>query len=150
MHMQADHLELYALGELSEDLSTVVESHLKTCVDCGIQFEESRVSIGQWVAQADEPAYTGPEQRKSPRVATDDPAVLTVLKPDRTPRINMRIVDASKGGLKLQVPNQLMTGAVVQVHVRDLFILAEVRYCIRAGRTFHAGVQIHDVFPACG
>jgi hypothetical protein len=150
MHMQADHLELYALGELSEDLSTVVESHLKTCVDCGIQFEESRVSIGQWIAQADEPVYAGPEQRRSPRVATDDPAVLTVLKPDRTPRINMRIVDASKEGLKLQVPSQLMTGAVVQVHVRDLFILAEVRYCIRAGRTFHAGVQIHDVFPACG
>lgn len=150
MHMQADHLELYALGELSEDLSTAVESHLKTCVDCGIQFEESRLSIGQWVALADEPGYFGPENRKSPRVATDDPAVLTVLKPERSPRIKMRIVDASKEGMKLQVPRELMTGTIVQVHVRDLFILAEVRYCIAAGKAFHAGVQIHDVFPACG
>lgn len=150
MHMQADDLELYALGELSADLSSVVESHLKTCVDCGIQFEESRVSIGQWVALADEPAYRGPENRKSPRVATDDPAVLTVLKPERSPRIKMRIVDASKEGLKLLVPRQLMTGTIVQVHVRDLFILAEVRYCRAVGAAFHAGVQIHDVFPACG
>ena len=150
MHMQADHLELYALGELPEDLSSVVETHLETCVDCGIQFEESRLSIGQWVALADEPTYAGPENRRSPRVATDDPAVLTVLKPDRTPRIKMKIVDASKEGMKLQVPRELMRGTIVQVHVRDLFILAEVRYCLRAGALFHAGVQIHDVFPACG
>jgi hypothetical protein len=29
--MLADHLKLYALGELSEDLSAVVASHLKVC-----------------------------------------------------------------------------------------------------------------------
>ena len=150
MHMLADHLELYALGELSEDLSSAVESHLKTCVDCGIQFEESRVSIGQWVALADEPEYCGPENRRSPRIATDDPAVMTVLKPERSTRIAMRIVDTSKEGMKLRIPHHLMTGTIVQVHVRDLFILAEVRYCIPAGKLFHAGVQIHDVFPACG
>ena len=151
MHMQADHLELYALGELSEDLSTAVESHLKTCVDCGIQFEESRLSIGQWVALADEPGYFGPENRKSPRVATDDPAVLTILKPERSPRIKIRIVDASKEGLKLMVPRELMTGAIVQVHVRDLFILAEVRYCI-AGRHRRStpAFKSTDVFRACG
>jgi hypothetical protein len=148
--MLADDLELYALGELPEDRSSVVESHLKICVDCGIQFEESRVTIGQWVALADEPGYVGPENRKSPRVPTDDPAVLTVLKPDRSPRIKMKLVDASKEGLKLQVPNHLMIGTIVQVHVRDLFILAEVRHCRRVGTSYHAGVKIHDVFPACG
>lgn len=150
MHMQADHLELYAIGALPEDLSSLVESHLQTCVDCGIQFEESRVTIGQWIDLSDEPEYLGPENRKSPRVATDDPAILTVLKPERSPRIKMKIVDASKEGMRLQVPDQLMTGTIVQVHVRDLFILAEVRYCRRAGAAYHAGVQIHDVFPACG
>jgi hypothetical protein len=34
--------------------------------------------------------------------------------------------------------------------VRDLFIMAEVRYCLRAGPTFQVGVQIQDVFPAAG
>jgi hypothetical protein len=141
VHTQAEHLELYALGELSEDLSAVIESHLQSCVECGIQFEQSRLNIGEW---------TGPENRKSPRVATDHAAVLTVLKPEQSPRVNMRIVNASKEGLRLLVPHELMTGAVVQIHVRDLFILAEVRYCIPAETAFYAGVEIHDVFPACG
>jgi hypothetical protein len=133
VHMQAD--QQYALGELPEDLSSAAESRLH-----GIQYP--------WIATP--PAYTGPENRKSPRIATDDPAVLTVLKPDRSPRIKMRILDSSKEGMKLQLPQQLMTGTIVQVHVRDLFILAEVRYSRRVGSTFHSGVQIHDVFPACG
>ena len=150
MHMQADQLELYALGELSEAVSADVESHLKTCVDCGIQFEESRQTIGQCVELADDPEYTGPENRKSPRLETDDPAVLTILKPERSSRVKIRILNASKEGLKLEVSAELMRGAFVQVHVRELFILAEVRYCIAVGEVFHAGVQIHDVFPACG
>jgi hypothetical protein len=150
VHVEADHLELYALGELPAELSAAVESHLKTCVDCGVQFEESLLGIGQWVAQAEESEYDGPEKRKTPRVATDDPAVLTVLKPERSPRIKIRILDASKEGLKLELSNELMIGAIVQVHVRDLFILAEVRYCIPAGALFRAGALIHDVFPASG
>jgi hypothetical protein len=119
-------------------------------VDCGIQFEESRLTIGQWVALADEPGYSGPENRRSPRAETDDPAVLTILKPEGSSRAKIRVLNASKEGLKLQVASQLMTGAFVQVHVRDLFVLAEVRYCIPAGKAFHSGVLIHDVFPACG
>lgn len=150
MHMQADHLELYALGELPEQLSSAVESHLKTCVDCGIQFEESRQSIGEWLALAEEFEYAGPENRRNPRVPTNDPATLTELKQDRSPRIKVRIVDTSKEGMKLQVPHELMAGTVVQVRLRDLFILAEVRYCISAGKLFHAGVHIQDVFSACG
>lgn len=146
MHMQADHLELYALGELPDDLSSAIECHLKSCGDCGDQFEGSRLTIGQWIALADEPAYFGPENRRSPRVATDDPAVLTVLKPEQSARIKIRIVDASKEGLKLLVPRELMRGMIVQVHVHGFFILAEVRYCVPAGEDFHAGVQIQDVF----
>jgi hypothetical protein len=149
VHMLADHLELYALGELSGDLSAVVASHLKVCAECGIQLEESRAAIGQWVALADGPDYFGPENRKSPRVATDDPAVLTVLKPEHSPRITMRIVDTSTGGLKLQLPRELMTGTIVQVRVRERFILAEVRYCIPDASHFHAGVRIQDVFQLC-
>ncbi len=148
--MQADQLELYALGELPAAVSAAVESHLKTCVDCGIQLEQSRQTIGQCIALTDEPEDTGPENRKSPRLETDDPAVLTILKPERVSRVKIRILNASREGLKLEVSSELMTGAFVQVHVRDLFILAEVRYCIPAGEVFHAGVQIHDVFPASG
>jgi hypothetical protein len=147
VHLQAERLELYALGELTEELSGVVESHLKACVPCGVQFEEARATIGQWIPND---PYNGPERRKGRRVATDDPAVLTVLDPRQSRRTRMRIVDASKDGLKLLVPIELVRGAVVQIHVRDLFIMAEVRYCLSAGPTFQIGVQIQDVFPAAG
>lgn len=150
MHMQAEHLELYALGDLPQDLSVMVESHLKTCVACGVKFEESRAIIGEWVALADEPQYSGPEKRLHPRVEADDPAVFTVLKPEPSPRVKMRVLDASRQGLKLLVPQELMRGELVQLHVRDLFILAEVRNCRQAGKEFHAGVRIQDVFPAAG
>ena len=149
MHMQAERLELYALGELTEELSGIVESHLKACVPCGVQFEEARAAIGQWIPAGND-EYAGPERRRGRRVATDDPAVLTVLDPRQSRRIKMRIVDASKEGLKLLVPIELVRGAVVQIHVRDLFIMAEVRYCLPAGPTFQVGVQIQDVFPAAG
>jgi hypothetical protein len=143
VHMQSEHLELYALGELPKGLSGVVESHLKTCVPCGVQFEQSRAAIGEWTD-------TGLEQRKQSRVPTDDPAVLTVLKPERSPRLKMKILDSSQHGLKLLVPHELMTGALVQLYVRDRFIMAEVRYCRPEGNAFHVGVLIQDVFPAAG
>jgi len=140
--MLTDHLKLYAFGELPEDLSAVVASHLEVCEDCGTH-------VGPWAALADEAEYDGPENRKSARVATDDPAFLTILKPERSPRITMRIVDTSTGGLRLQLSRQLMTGTIIQVRVRELFILAEVRYCIADDQLFHAGVQIQDVFELC-
>ena len=145
MHMQAEHLELYALGALPEDLSVAVEAHLKICVDCGVRFEESRATIGEW-----QPGYTGREKRRHPRTATNDPAVLTVLQHGPGSRTKIRILDASKQGLKLLVSRELLRGTMVQIHVRDLFILAEVRYCRAAGKAFHAGVMIQDVFPAAG
>ena len=96
------------------------------------------------------PLYPGREKRKSPRVAVDDPALLTVLEPANPLRVSVRVVDASKEGMKLLVPSSLLTGSTVQVHVRDLFVLAEVRYCRPVGKFFYAGVLIKDVFPACG
>lgn len=94
--------------------------------------------------------YTGRENRKSPRVAADDPALLTVLEPNRPYRINARVVDASKDGLRLLVPSKLAVDAEVQLHVRDLSVVAEVRYCRPAGGLYYAGILIQDVFPACG
>ena len=150
MHTQAEHLELYALGELPADLCSVVESHIKSCVACGMKFEESRTTIGEWVALADAPDFWGPEKRIHPRVQADEPAVLTVLKPDPSLRFKAKILDASREGLKLLVPQELLRGSLVQLYFRDLFILAEVRNCRPAGTAFHVGVRIQDVFPAAG
>ncbi|HVO96979.1 MAG TPA: PilZ domain-containing protein [Bryobacteraceae bacterium] len=88
------------------------------------------------------------ERRKNVRVPTDNPAGLTILGPQPSGRKETRILDTSKDGLKLLVPCELMRGTIVQVHLSNLFILAEVRYCRPAGAAFHAGVLIQDVFIA--
>lgn len=150
MHMQAEHLELYALGELGADLSSEMESHLKSCVACGLKFEESRASIGEWVALADAPPYRGPDKRVHVRMDADAPAVFTVLKSEPSPRVKARVMDVSPRGLRILIPHEVLRGELVQLYVRDLFILAEVRNCRKAVKGFHAGVLIQDVFPAAG
>ena len=89
-----------------------------------------------------EPVYYGRENRKSPRVAVDDPALLTVLELTRPHRCNVRVVDASKDGMKLLMPCRLAVGARLQILVRDLWVLADVRYCRTAGQLFYAGIRI--------
>jgi len=150
VHMEAKHLESYMLGQLPKEASATVESHLMACVACGIELEETSASIGHWAADVESDERARRENRTSPRLPTDDPAVMTVLRPERSSHMETTVLDASKEGLKLRVPLELLRGAIVQVHVRDLFILAEVRYCRPVGATFYAGVLIQDVFPAAG
>jgi anti-sigma factor ChrR (cupin superfamily) len=140
-HPGADHLKAYTLRQLPSGHSIIVDFHLRMCGSCSIQLQEIRASIGHW---------TGVEKRKSVRVPTNDDAVLTVLGPEPSGHIDTRILDTSKEGLKLFIPRELMTGAVAQIHLRNLFILAEVRYCRSFGTGFHAGVLIQDVFATSG
>lgn len=142
MHVQEEHLEQYALGELPKELAGTVESHLKECEACGVQVEQSRAILGAGSKKS--------ERRRSPRTATDDPAFVTIIKPERSQRMKARVLDASKEGLKVLVPNPLMAGMIVQVNVRGLFIMGEVRYSRRSGVVYHAGILIQDVFPAAG
>jgi hypothetical protein len=148
-HPEADHLKAYALRQLPRGHSIIVDLHLRMCATCGIQLQEIRASIGHWTGVEKLPRF-GAENRKSVRVPTDDLAVLTVLRPEPSGHIDTRVLDTSKEGLKLFIPRELLKGTLVQIHLRDLFILAEVRYCRSFGAGFHAGVLIQDVFATSG
>ena len=148
-HPEADHLKAYALRQLPRGHSIIVDLHLRMCASCGIQLQEIRASIGHWTGVEKLPRF-GAENRKSVRVPTDDLAVLTILRPEPSGHIDARVLDTSKEGLKLFTPREMLKGAVVQIHLRDLFILAEVRYCRSFGTGFHAGVLIQDVFATSG
>jgi hypothetical protein len=150
VHVPGTHLKSYALGQLPEQLSIIVDFHIYACVSCRNQLQEICSSIDHWTAGAERAKRLGIENRKSIRVPTDDPAVLTVLQPEQSGHIDTRILDASKEGLKLLIPHELMRGTVLQVHLSDLFIRAEVRNCRPVGAVFHAGVLIKDVFAASG
>jgi hypothetical protein len=148
-HPEADHLKAYALRQLPRGHSITVDFHLRMCASCDIQLQEIRASIGHWTGVEKLPRF-GAENRKSVRVPTDDLAVFRVLRPEPTGHVDTRVLDTSKEGLKLFIPRELLKGAVVQIHLRDLFILAEVRYCRSFGTGFHAGVLIQDVFATPG
>ena len=93
------------------------------------------------------PAGTaGANRRQEARVSTDEPAKMRVLRPLDPLGREVRVLDISKGGLKLQVPDPLQPGMLVQVRLRTAIALAEVRYCVPAGGVYHAGLRLQDVF----
>ena len=89
---------------------------------------------------------TSEESRRYPRFETDGTAAMTVLQPLCAVESEVRVLNVSKGGLKLGVSERLDPGSLVQIRIKDSFAVAEVRYCVRANQGFHIGVQLQDTF----
>ena len=85
------------------------------------------------------------ERRRERRVAANDPGMLQVLSPFSPETFHIHILDASRGGLKLRVPEFLGQGTIVQVYLKTTIATGEVRHCTRAGSSFHAGVKLGEV-----
>jgi len=86
------------------------------------------------------------ERRADPRHPVDEPATVKVLNPLQTAaRFDARIVEMSRGGMRLRVPQSLMPGTLVQIRFQTKLALAEVRYCETAGAEYYAGVRFQDV-----
>jgi hypothetical protein len=87
----------------------------------------------------------GAEKRREPRLVTNDPAFIHSLNPltlDITP---VQVLDVSRQGLKLRIGRHILTGSEIQVKLKDLFVLGEIRYCVQVGSFFLAGVLVEDV-----
>ncbi len=71
------------------------------------------------------------------------------LSPLLNVRWEVHVLDVSKNGLRLEVPERLEPGTVVQIRlVKSCSIItAEVRHCMSVGDGFQVGVEIQDVFP---
>jgi hypothetical protein len=149
MHVLDEDIELYLLGRLSSHRLTSVESHLAGCTSCvarlsgmaGIVFRLIRLSRRQLGS------YTGAEKRRYHRIPTDDPGHIQMFSPFSPDRIPIRVIDVSRSGLKVRVPQYIPAGTVAQVRVKQAIILGEVRYCVASGEEFDAGIQIQDVVP---
>jgi hypothetical protein len=97
------------------------------------------------VALATTTSYSGLERRHEPRISTDDPAVMQVLNPLLDGRLSIRVLDVSRNGLKLSSLMHLQRGTLVQVYIRNIVAMGEVRHCVKIGDEFHAGVRLDDV-----
>ena len=90
-------------------------------------------------------AALGRERRAEPRFAVNDLAVMKTRQPISPVAHNVRVLDTSTQGLKLQANEALDPGTVVQIHLHGSFTMGEIRYCVRIGSGFQLGVKIQNV-----
>src|SRR5215475_9006206 len=90
----------------------------------------------------------GSERRRERRLPTDESALLQLLNPLSEGRLVIRVLDVSKNGLKLITPIQLHRGALVQVYLKGVIALGEIRYCTQTSDAeYCAGIQLSDTLP---
>ncbi len=148
MHVLDTELELYVRGQLSPSQISTVEAHLHQCESCGGRLVQTVKFVEQLAAlsHAQQQVPREGERRSSPRIPSNESTSLHVFNPLSAARLGVRILDVSKHGLKLHVPEFLAPGTVVQIHLATSVALGEVRYCLPAGAGFYVGVRLEDVF----
>jgi hypothetical protein len=117
----------FVVGRLTGHQLTAIRSRLAEC---------ERLKRG---------GRSGAERRQEIRIATNEPARMKILQP-LSPSTEVRVLDISRSGLKITVPEMLTPGTVIQIHMRTAVAFAEVRYCGPSGEEIHAGVRFQDVF----
>jgi hypothetical protein len=140
-HANNEDLELYITGQLPDEASAIVRSHLEECEECQLRLAEIAMQT-QW---------TGPERRTEPRVPVSFLGRLKLLDPVTSvgPPHDVRVVEISRGGFKVQTARYLIPNTLVQVHFNGTATLGKVRYCVKAESGYFAGVkQVQDFTSA--
>ncbi len=102
-------------------------------------------SLGlDWVRPKHTPKPLEGERRRERRVPSDHPGILQVLKPFSPDIWPTQIIETSRGGLKLLVPEFLPQGTIVQVHLKTTIAIGEVRHCTQIDDGFHIGVKLAE------
>jgi hypothetical protein len=147
MHVSDADLELFVFARLSADQTAAVQAHVADCATCrakAADVEEFKRQLSELSAR--QAVYNGEEKRRETRVAPGDLGSMHLLHPLSMDRLGVRIVDVSQHGMKLRVRECLSSGMLVQIRVKDTFVLGDVRYCVRADdKFFYVGIHIQDV-----
>ena len=70
---------------------------------------------------------------------------MQVLNPFLDGRLAVRVLDVSRNGLRLSTDTQLLRGTLVQIYIKNIVAMGEVRHCVRIGDEYHAGIRLDDV-----
>lgn len=95
------------------------------------------------------PSDLDAERRTEARYVTQDPAEFEIL-PGPSQPIRGTIVDVSRSGLRVTLPQRIGRGEQVRVKLQDNVILGEVRYCRAVSGAFQAGIQIRNLVRPAG
>ena len=149
MHVREEDLELYLHGQLTPEQVSNLRSHLEQCERCKDELRKTEAFLSQFVdlSKVRSQAANDERRRAAPRYLLDEAASMTQLKPLVPGRSEVRVIDVSRGGLRIIVPAALEVGAIVQIRMKPIIVTGEVRHCTLVGESFQVGLQIHDLFP---
>ena len=132
MHVHVNELKLHPLGRLHATVG--LDPYLHACQDSEAPL--AAVLMGREVD----------ERRHEVRIPAKDSGSSQVLSPlSEKGRFQLQLLNVSNSGMKILVSDRLQVGMVLQIKLRSVFILGEVRYCVPCGNSFHVGIQIQDL-----
>ena len=97
------------------------------------------------VVRRDEPGQSlrPSERRRGVRFPVDTPATCIIAGSSAVD--DVRILDVSKDGMKIQIREFCKPGAILAIRLRNVTVIAEVCYCTPAKVGFHAGIRIREL-----
>lgn len=82
------------------------------------------------------------EKRSEPRFPTSEPATVDFISSPHP--LAGCVINISHSGLKVALEEPIGVGILIQVTMKNLSLIGEVRYCIPAEGRFYAGVCVHE------
>ena len=122
-HAMDDDLKFDILGHLSAAEVDAFEHHISHCQECTGRLAATARFVAQIIDSKHDSSRS--EQRGGPRSRASDACFLRCFSPLLPNLWPIQIRDVSKNGLGLLVPTSLPPGALVQVHIDDVFVLGE-------------------------
>ena len=83
-----------------------------------------------------------------PRIETEGDAIIQRINPFSADRLNVRILDVSKEGMRLGSPYFLEPGTALIIRIQNTVAFGEVRHCRMIGGSYHAGVELQGGFQS--
>jgi len=143
MHISDGDLEIYLLDGFGLDQRKTFESHLRDCMACAIRLTSANILFRHRTPLV----LSGSEKRNQPRTATDIKGVLQQINPFSAHRFNVRVIDTSTEGMRIESPLTLEPGTLIKLRTKDKLVFGEVRHCRAIASVFHAGIQLQNEFP---
>jgi len=86
------------------------------------------------------------EQRREPRLETDQPVYVTILGAQEI-RQEARVKNLAQGGFGLETAGPIPAGTLLKIELRDSILLGEVKHCRMSGNLCLVGVELEMLCP---
>ncbi|HLH41008.1 MAG TPA: hypothetical protein VKX39_17795 [Bryobacteraceae bacterium] len=98
------------------------------------------------MAESDHPANPNKDRSSESRSPEEQDARIKLLNPLEPFERAARVVEMSRGAMKLSVDSMLLPGTLVQIRYQGKLLWGEVSFCEPSPAGFAAGVRLQDVF----